>query len=76
MHIGALRIGGEYSALFIDGICRVRPVNVGTKTIEPSLEFGYNSAGLYRFHSIRVSKALSDEEIMFNNLIDKARFGF
>ena len=75
-HTVALRIGGEYSALFIDGICRVRPVNVGTKTIDPSLEFGYNSSGLYRYHSIRVSRALSDEEIMFNHLIDKARFGF
>ena len=64
------------NAIFRDGEFRMS-FNGGERQVTTGIEFGKSSAGLWKYHSIRIyNRALTNEEIELNHLIDRERFGF
>ena len=71
-----LTSGNGSNRIFRDGIVKYN-FNIGSQMVSDGIELGQATAGGWIYHSIRIyNRALTDEEIELNHLIDRERFGF
>lgn len=62
--------------VYRDGVA-FKNFGMGTQTVSDGIEIGYGTAGGWFFFCVRIyNRALSGEEVEYNHLIDRERFGF
>ena len=62
--------------VYRDGVA-FKNFGIGTRTVSDGIEIGYGTAGGWFFYCVRIyNRALTDEEVEYNHLIDQERFGF
>jgi len=71
-----LTSGNGSNRIFRDGIVKYN-FNIGSQMVSDGIELGQATAGGWIYHCFRIyNRALTDEEIELNHLIDRERFGF